>query len=123
MPIAVSASDMQQTYLEQQSNINRAILNEYRHLSLARKELKRQRQLSALDTPYRGRGSLPTDTGVTDAANEVKQCEQRIAELERRKENLKIDATNYYKGELPKSFIKEWDEAEHAYREQLATYQ
>jgi hypothetical protein len=117
------AADMQQTYLEQQSDINRGIIQEYKDLALARKELKRQRQLSALDTQFRGRGSLPTDRGVTDATNEVKQCEQRIADLERRKEKLKIDATRDYKGELPNSFIREWDEAEQALREEIATLQ
>jgi len=123
LPAFWFAADMQQTYLDQQSDINRDILKGYRDLAMARKELKTQRQLGALDTQYRGRGSLPADTGVTDAAREVKQCEQRIADLERRKENLKIDATNYYKGELPDSFIKEWDEAEQAHRERIAKYQ
>jgi len=123
MPVLGSAADMQQTYLDQQSDINRDMLKEYRKLAFARKELERQRQLSAFDTPYRGRGSLPTDTGVTDAANEVEQCKQRIVELERRKENLKIDAAKYYKGEILNAFIKEWDEAEKAYKEQVAAYQ
>lgn len=63
------------------------------------------------------------DTGITDAAMEVKQCEQRIADLERRKENLKVDATKYYEGRLPASFIKDWDEAEQAHRERIAKYQ
>lgn len=123
MPAFGFAVDMQQTYLEQQSNINRDILKEHKNLALARKELKTQRQLSALDTHYRGRGSLPTDMGVTNAARELNQCEQRIADLERRKENLMIDATQYYKGELPDSFIKKWDEAEEALREEIAKYQ
>ena len=116
-------ADMQQTYLDQQSDINRDILKEYRDLALARNELKTQRQLSALDTQYRGRGSLPTDSKVADAAKEVKQCEQRIADFERRKENLKIDATKYYEVKLPASFIKDWDEAEQAHRERIAKYQ
>lgn len=123
IPVFGFAADMQQTYLDQQSDINRDILKEYRNLALARKELKTQRQLSALDTQYRGRGSLPTDSKVADAAREVKQCEQRIADLERRKGNLKMDATKYYEGKLPASFIKDWDEAEQAHRERIATYQ
>jgi hypothetical protein len=119
----VEAVSVEQTYLDQQSDINRDILKEYRDLALARNELKKQQQLSALDTQYRGRGSLPTDSKVPDAAKEVKQCEQRIADLERRKGNLKIDATKYYKGELPNSFIKGWDEAEQAHGERIASYQ
>ena len=117
------AADIQQDYLDQQSNLNRDILKEYQDLAMARFELKKQRQLSSIDTPYRGRGSLPTDSGVADAAREVKQSEQRITDLERKKEDLKIEATKYYKGELPDSFIKKWDEAEQAHKERIARYQ
>ena len=123
LPAFGFAADMQQTYLDQQSNINRDILKESRDLALAREEFKKQRQFSALNTQYRGRGSLPTDTGVTNAARELNQCEQRILDLVRRKENLITDATKYYKGELPNSFIKQWDEAEQALREQITQYQ
>ncbi|HTR45753.1 MAG TPA: hypothetical protein VMH06_08585 [Thermodesulfovibrionales bacterium] len=123
IPLFAFASDMPQTVLDQQAEINRNILKEYQELASARHELKTQRQLSALDAQYRGRGSLPSDNKVPDAAREVRQCEERIADLERRKGNLKIDATKYYGGSLPASFLKSWDEEEQAHRERTAKYQ
>jgi hypothetical protein len=123
LPVLGFASDMPQTILDQQSEINRDILKAYQDLASARHELRTQRQLSALDSQYRGRGSLPADNKVPDAVREVRQCEERIADLERRKGNLKIDAAKYYEGKLPASFLKSWDEEEQAHRERTAKYQ
>lgn len=118
LPAIAFAKDtdaIQKQYLSRLTDNGEAILKLESDQALNYSRLSTQRKLELLEVQYRGR--VPSD--VREARQKLEsddaRFKEKISELEKERENLKLDALKYYRGKLPKSLDKKWGAEDQRY--------
>ncbi len=107
--------ELQMQYMSKLRRINLNIKNAYIDLKYNDQMLKLQQREELNELSYRGRVPRSVEEKKDKINADNKNANDKIKKLEMDKEDLKLDALKYYKGNLPAELSENWnkEESEH----------
>lgn len=106
------SDEIQQQYLKSLKIINLELDIENIAISKDYKLFKLQDERELLELNYRGKISYTAKMDRDKLENEEARTKENIKNLNRDKENLKLDALKFYNGKMPKWLSEKWQEEE-----------
>ena len=103
--------DIEEHYIFTQWSINQKILNKYFELKMIAYDYKLNYQRQRMHD-YNSRKSQELRIEAEKIEERKRDIKNKIDELKDEKNILELDALKYYKGKLPKTFIKKWNKNE-----------
>lgn len=111
--------ELQRQYLVKLMKIDLGL--EIAHIQLRGnfEQSKSHQKSELLELQYRGRIPHDVEMRGQELKDEEARTEENIKDLEREKENLKLDALKFYNGKMPKWLSKKWQKEETDYSKNI----
>jgi len=104
--------DIQKQYLERLINTNAELKHAYLTLLKNVRLTQLQHERIMLELKYRGRVPRDVEAIGQEIKDEERRTEDKKRDLEKDKDNLKLDALKYYHGKMPNWLSQKWNEKE-----------
>lgn len=118
----MAAREIQRQYYFNLLRINGDLQQQHINIKYYYKQIRLQQQEESLELSYRGRVPYSVSSKRQKLEDDRVKSEDKIKELEKEKDNLKLDALKYYQGSMPKSLSDQWSEEEKRYSDFIKQY-
>lgn len=117
-----NSDELQKQYFDKLWHINMAIKDEHFNQRMLSIQNKSHHKKVMLELNYRGRIPHDVEMEGQELKDRDMRTKEKINNLEREKENLKLDVLKYYNGKMPKWLLGRWQEEESRYNKYMENY-
>lgn len=114
--------EIQTQYYFNLLRINTELKQQHSNLKYYYKQIRLQGEEERLELSYRGRIPYSVSVKRQKLEDDRVKAEDKIKDLEKEKDNLKLDILKYYSGSMPTYLSDKWTEEENKYGEFIKQY-